>query len=81
MNNYKGDFRMSRIIAVRHGEEGNLELFKTDDGRLLNREQAVNLADKGILEGVSSFTTRNGDSAIRSDRGQPNYSLDKLPEF
>ena len=72
---------MSRIIAVRHGEEDSLEMFKTDDGRILNREQAVNLADKGILEGVSSFTTRVGDKAIRSDRGQENYSLDNLPEF
>lgn len=72
---------MSRIIAVRHGEDNTLDLFKTDDGRLLNREQAVNLADKGILEGVSSFETRNGDRAIRSDRGQENYSLDNLPEF
>ena len=72
---------MSRIVAVRHGETGSIEAYKTDDGRVLERYQAVAEADAGRLEGVSSFMTRDGDSAIRSDRGQEGYSLDSLPEF
>lgn len=72
---------MSRIVAKRTGENGAIDLYKLDDGTTLNRMQAVEAADKGQLEGVSSFTTRDGDKAIRSDRGQPDYSLSDLPEF
>lgn len=72
---------MSRIVAVRHGENDTIDLYKTDDGQVLDRVQAVDLADKGQLEGVSSFGTRDGDRSIRSDRGQAGYSLDELPEF
>lgn len=39
------------------------------------------MADKGQLNGVSSFQTRDGGFAIRSDRCQPEHSLDNLPEF
>lgn len=72
---------MSKIVAVKHGENGRLEAYKTDDGRVLSRVEAVDAANKGQLEGVSSFTTRDGDDSIRSDRGQTGYSLDSLPEF
>lgn len=72
---------MNRIVAVSHDEEGKLSAYKLDDGRVLNRDQAVEEADKGNISGVSSFMTRNGDRAIRSDRGQDNYSLDDLPEI
>lgn len=72
---------MSKIVAVRHGETGAIEAYKTDDGRELERYEAVDAANRGELEGVSSFMTRDGDMAIRSDRGQEGYSLDSLPEF
>lgn len=72
---------MSRIVAVTHDGDGTLSAFKLDDGRVLNKDQAVEEADKGKISGVSSFMTRNGDRAIRSDRGQEGYSLDELPEI
>lgn len=72
---------MSKIVAVKHGENGNIEAYKTDDGKILSRVEAVDAANKGQLQGVSSFTTRDGDMAIRSDRGQYGYSLDELPEI
>lgn len=72
---------MSKIVAVSHDENGALESYKLDNGQILNRDQAVDMANKGQLEGVSTFTTRNGDMAIRSDRGQEDYSLDTLPEI
>lgn len=71
---------MSRITAVKH-MDGTIVSYKTDDGKVINKEQVVSMADSGELEGVSSFETRAGDRAIRSDRGQYNYSLDDLPEF
>lgn len=72
---------MSKIVAKRTGENGAIDMYKLDDGTVLNRVDAVDAADKGKLEGVSSFTTRDGDKAIRSDRGQEGYSLSDLPEF
>ena len=72
---------MSKIVAVRHGETGSIEAYKTDDGRVLERYEAVDAANKGELEGVASFMTRDGDQAIRSNRGQEGYSLEDLPEF
>lgn len=72
---------MSRIVAVRHGEDGSIASYKTDDGHVYDREEAVRAADAGELEGVSSFTTRDGSFSIRSDRGQYDYSLENLPEY
>lgn len=72
---------MSRIVAVRHGEDGTIDSYKTDAGEVLNKVQAVDAANAGKLEGISSFTTRDGEASIRSDRGQEGYSLQDLPEF
>ncbi len=71
---------MSKIVAV-HKEDGTITQYKTDDGKVLTKDEAVDMADKGQLNGVSSFQTRDGGFAIRSDRGQPDHSLDNLPEF
>lgn len=72
---------MSRVVAVRHGEEGGIELYRLDNGQVLDRKQICEAANKGEVEGISTFTTRDGDEAVRSDRGQPDYSLSDLPEF
>lgn len=72
---------MNKIVAVRHGENNVIDAYKTDDGRVLSRVEAVDAANAGKPEGVSSFTTRDGDMAIRSGRGQEGYSLQDLPEF
>lgn len=49
---------MNKIVAVRHGENNVIDAYKTDDGRVLSRVEAVDAANAGKLEGVSSFTTR-----------------------
>lgn len=72
---------MNKIVAVRHNETGAIDSYKLDDGRILDREQAVNEASCGNISGVSAFTTRDGSMAVRSDRGQEDYSLEDLPEF
>ena len=72
---------MSKVIAKRTGETGAIEEYKLDDGRILTCDQIVDEANKGKIEGVSSFTTRDGDMSVRSDRGQEGYSLQDLPEF
>lgn len=72
---------MSRITAVSHDKDGSISKYQLDDGRILNREEAVSEADAGNIEGVASFTTRDGGKAIKSNRGQEGYSLDELPEI
>jgi hypothetical protein len=72
---------MSRIVAIRRNEVGTIESYKLDDGRVLTRAEAVNMADDGLIEGVASFETRSGDRSIRSNRGEYDYSLDSLPQF
>lgn len=49
---------MNKIVAVRHSEDNVIDAYKTDDGRVLSRVEAVDAANAGKLEGVSSFTTR-----------------------
>ena len=52
---------MSKITAVCHSKDGSISKYQLDDGRVLDRETAVQEADAGNIEGVSSFTTRDGE--------------------
>ena len=72
---------MNRITAVSHEKDGSIGKYQLDDGRILDKEEAVKEVNAGNIEGVSTFTTRDGSEAIRSDRGQIDYSLDELPEI
>ena len=72
---------MSKVVAIRRGETGSIELYKLDDGRCIDRETIVKEADEGKIDGVSSFATQDGARAVRSDRGLPDYNLSSLSEF
>lgn len=72
---------MSKVVAVRKDSKDRITDYKLDDGRTLNHDDAVHACLKGELEGCSVFTNRAGENSIRSDRGQDNYSLSKLPQF
>lgn len=41
---------MNKIVAVRHGENNVIDAYKTDDGRVLSRVEAVDAANAGKLE-------------------------------
>lgn len=71
---------MSRVVAVRR-ENGSISQYKLDDGRIMNRHEICKAAITGEVEGLATFTTRDGDEAVRSNRGQYDYSLDNLPTF
>lgn len=71
---------MNKIVAVRE-KDGVLTDYKLDDGRVLNKDEAVKEANAGNIEAVSSFITRDGDMSIRSNRGHYDYSLENLPRF
>ena len=72
---------MSRIVAIQRDETGSIIKFKLNNGEVITKDEAVGQAEAGLLDDVSAFTTRNGDRAIRSNRGRADYSLDDLPEF
>lgn len=72
---------MSKIVAVRKDDTGTITQYKLDDGRVLDKRSACIAVDKGEIEGCATFTTRDGDDAIRSNRGQADYKLDDLPTF
>lgn len=72
---------MKKVVAIRKDETGSIALYKLNDGTVLNRKEICSEALRGNIEGVSTFTTRNGGDAVRSDRGQYDYSLSNLPEF
>ena len=72
---------MSKVVAVRRDSDNTILSYKLDDGRVLNREQICHETNLGNIEGLSTFTTRDGGEAVRSDRGQWDYSLQDLPEF
>ena len=71
---------MSKIVAVRE-KDGVLTDYKLDDGRILNKDEAIKEANAGNIEMVSSFMTRDGSTSIRSNRGHYAYSLENLPRF
>jgi hypothetical protein len=72
---------MSKVVAIRRGDNGAIAQYKLDDGRVLGHHEICDAAIRGEIEGISTFTTRDGGEAVRSDRGQYDYSLSKLPEF
>ena len=72
---------MSRIVAIQRDETGSIIKFKLDNGEVITKDEAVGQAEAGLLDDVSAFTTRNGDRAVRSNRGRADHSLDDLPEF
>lgn len=72
---------MSMIVAVRKDETGKITDYKLDNGKELNHNDAIKAVNNGEIEGCATFTTRDGEEAIRSNRGIPNYSLSDLPLF
>lgn len=72
---------MSKIVAVHKDEDGAICRYKLDNGNVLDKSQAIIAVNKGEIEGCNVFTTRDGGEAIRSNRGQEDYALDRLPTF
>ncbi len=72
---------MSKVVAVRKDETGKITEYKLDNGKVLNHTEALIAVDSGEIQGCAKFTTRDGDEAVRSNRGQEGYSLSELPTF
>ena len=72
---------MSKIVNVRKNADGDICAVKLDNGTELSLQDAVELTNKGGIDGVIVGTDRAGNPYLHSKRGQYNYKLDTLPEF
>lgn len=71
---------MSRVVAV---EKEGVEIVKyqLDNGDVIDKDQAIKMAEDGKIEGVS-VVDRNGSKYLRSLLdGNENNNLQNLPEI
>lgn len=93
INNYydyknKGNNRpeeeMSSIVAVRKDDTGIITDYKLSDGRIFNKEQAVQVAKTEGIRGVNVGATR-GEENTEMLRANPTNDIEKalynLPTF
>ncbi|MFC3884060.1 DUF3892 domain-containing protein [Bacillus songklensis] len=70
------------FVAVRKNEDGDLVEFKTSFGRILHYEEALQQVQARMIEGVNTFTGKDGETYIRSNPdGDCSNNLDSLPTF
>lgn len=69
------------VTAVRKNQEGNIVLFKLDDGRILDYSGCADAIHRGELNLICT-TGKSGALSIRSQAdGDPTNNLDALPTF
>lgn len=72
---------MSSIITnVRKNSSGDIVAVKLSDGREMNLQDAVVLAEKAQIDGVVGID-RSGNKYLHSKRGVADYRLSELPSF
>lgn len=70
------------ISAVKRDENGSAVQYKLDNGKVIDREQAVSMAEAGKLSGYNVATAKDGTKSIRSNRdNDPSNNIDNLPTF
>ena len=72
---------MSKVVAVRKDEKGKITDYKLETGEILDATEAISAVESGKIEGCMISESRDGDTFIRSKRGQADYKLSDLPEF
>ncbi len=68
------------IVGTVKGDKGEITAYKLDNGELLMKEQAVAIAKRGEINGVTVATSKSGEEFLRSlpDEDKSN-NLDNLP--
>jgi hypothetical protein len=70
------------FAAVQKNGDGDITAFKTNSGRVLDYQQALEEVKNGNIAGVNAFKGRDGETYIRGDAdGDPTNNLDNLPIF
>ncbi len=73
---------MYRIAKVRKDERGNIIKIMLNDGRVIDNDSAVEMAELGHIENVNTGKTRDGNKTLRSDPDDTvDNNLDNLPQF
>lgn len=77
------DPQKKTIVAV-HKLHGNIKQVKFDTGEIVDIEQAIQMAEQGLINNVNTGATRGAHphKTLRSNPdGDPSNNLDNLPEF
>ncbi|MBN3526004.1 DUF3892 domain-containing protein [Paenibacillus apiarius] len=70
------------FVAVQKNGDGDLTAFKTDSGRVMAYDEALQAVHSGQIAGVNVFKGKDGGMYIRGDAdGDPTNNLDNLPMF
>lgn len=71
-----------KITQVKKDGNGTIQAVKLDNGAILEKDEAIELAQVGELQGVEVRSSKSGTRYLRSipDDSKGN-NLDKLPEF
>lgn len=73
-----------KIVAVRRGLHGEIEMFQLDNGMVLNYDECAEAIRQNLLPGYNVGKDRNGYDSIKSNRdansGDEN-NLSMMPEF
>ncbi|SKB00718.1 Protein of unknown function [Caloramator quimbayensis] len=72
---------MFKIIGVKHDNKGEIVAYKLDNGKIVTKDEGVNIAKKGEIEGVTVGVSKKGEEFLRSvPDGKDINNLDNLPE-
>ena len=73
---------MAKVVAVHKDDEGKLEFFLLDDGRVISLHTCVEMVYSNELEGLVVGKTIYGDDTIHAKRDyDTSNNLSNLPEF
>lgn len=73
-----------KIVAV-HKEDGKITKYKLDNGKLVNKDEAINLVQNGSIEQCHIGNSKNNEPFVVTDRDKEGENkitnLDDLPTF
>lgn len=71
-----------KITHVRRDGQGTIQEVMFDDGNVMDKDAAIQLADQGSIEGVEVRPSKSGSRYLRSiPDGTTENNLDNLPQF
>lgn len=72
---------MTRIIKIDKTTDNDIKQVLLEDGRILSKETAIELADSGQIDDFSVGTTENGQKFLQANDDQEKILLGDLPAF
>ena len=70
------------IIEVDKDTKGEIIAYKLDNGEVIEKSKAVEMAKKGYINGVQVSVSKKGEEYLRSlPDGSKSNNLNNMPEF